>query len=358
MGCYRRAVRALILHGADDLRLETVPDPTPGPGELVLRTECAMTCATDAKIMRHGGHPAFPALPAPMGHEVTGEVVAVGAGVTAVSVGDRVVAANSAPCGDCRGCARGRPGLCDDLSYLWGTFADYVRVPARIVAVNTIPRPPGLPLELAPLIEPLACAIHGVDRSAAAAGEQVVVLGGGVQGQFLTACLAARGCQVTVCDPHPERRARALRFGAVRALDAPHDDREAAVVASELAGGRGADVVFEAIGRPETWQLAVAIAGRGGEVNLYGGCRAGTTVTLPTQPIHYDELRLQGSYHHTPQTVRAALAMLVAGVAPFGELIGPPVGLAGVGAVLATSGPKRPVVPGLEQAVDAEAPTA
>lgn len=357
-GCYRRPVRALILHGPNDLRLETVPDPAVGPGEVVLRTELAMTCATDAKIMRNGGHPAFPQLPAPMGHEVTGQVVAAGAGVAGLGVGDHVVVANSAPCGNCRGCARGRPALCDDLTYLWGTFAEFVRIPARIVAVNAIVRPPHLPARLAPLVEPLACAIHGVERSAAGAGDQVVILGGGVQGQFLTACLSARGCEVTVCDPHPERRERARRFGAVRTLPAPRDGDAAAAVAAELPGGRGADVVFEAIGRPETWQLAAAIAGRGGEINLYGGCRPGTSVTLPTQPIHYDELRLQGSYHHTPQTVRAALGMLAAGAAPFDELVGEPVALTDVAKVLVASGPKRPVDPRLASTAGAGAPTA
>jgi L-iditol 2-dehydrogenase len=206
-------MRALILHGPNDLRLEEIPDPTPGPGEVVLRTERAMTCATDAKILRNGRHPALPPVPAPFGHEVTGEVVAVGDGVSWPPIGMAVVVANSAPCGICRSCLRGRVSLCDDLTYLWGTFAQYVRIPARIAAVNMIERPAGLGPDLAPLIEPLACAINGVSRSAAAPGDEVVILGGGVQGQFLTACLAARGCRVSVrrrrSTPHATGRASA-----------------------------------------------------------------------------------------------------------------------------------------------------
>ena len=336
-------MRALILHGPNDLRLEQIPDPTPGPGEVVLRTERAMTCATDAKILRSGRHPALPPVPAPFGHEVTGEVVAVGAGVSWPTVGTMVVVANSAPCGVCRSCLRGRLGLCEDLTYLWGTFAQFVRIPARIVAVNMIERPADLAPDLAPMVEPLACAINGVSRSDAAAGDEVVILGGGVQGQFLTACLAARGCRVTLCDPHESRRQLALRFGAAAAVDAPRD--EAGVDAVRHAvGGRGADIVFEAIGRPETWQIAVAVAGRGAEVNLYGGCPMGTTVTVPTEPLHYQELRLQGTYHHTPQAVRQALAFLVRASVPFHELVGDPIGLDDVAHVLATSGPKRPVI--------------
>jgi L-iditol 2-dehydrogenase len=338
-------MRALILHGPGDLRLEEVDDPVPGPGEVVVQVEYAMTCGTDAKIMRNGRHPALPEPPTPLGHEVTGHVAAVGGGVSWPTVGEPVVLANSAPCGDCFFCGRDRASLCESLVYLWGTFAERVLVPARIVAVNMIARPPTLNPRLAAIIEPLACAIRGVQRSDAASGDAVVVVGGGVQGQLLTACLARRGCEVTVCDPHPERRERALRFGAIRALDAPRDDAGVRRVRNEMPGARGADAVFEAVGRPETWQMAVGLARAGGEVNLYGGCAPGSVVTLPTQPLHYNELRIQGSYHHTPQAVREALALLVESVAPFAELVGEPVGLEEVATVLAESGVKRPVLP-------------
>ena len=338
-------MRALILHGPGDLRLEEVVDPAPGPGEVVLQVEYAMTCGTDAKMLRNGSHPALPDPPTRFGHEATGHVVAVGTGVTWPAVGDAVVVANSAPCGSCFYCGRDRPSLCESLVYLWGTFAERVLVPARIVTVNMLPRPATLDPRLAAMIEPLACAIRGVHNSQAAAGDTVVIVGGGVQGQFLTACLSRRGCDVVVCDPHPDRRERAMRFGATRTLDAPRDDAGVRGVRAETPGGRGADVVFEAVGRPETWQVAVALARPGGEVNLYGGCPPGSTVTLPTEAIHYSELRLQGSYHHTPQAVREALALLVDSAPSFAELVGEPIGLEEVATVLAESGVKRPVVP-------------
>ena len=335
----------MILHGPGDLRLQEVADPSPAPGEVVLQVDYAMTCATDAKMLRHGRHPALPEPPAPFGHEATGRVVAVGDGVTWPAVGDAVVVANSAPCGDCFYCLRERPSLCESLVYLWGAFAERVLVPARIVTINMLARPDGLDPRLAAMIEPLACAIRGVQQSQAAHGDTVVIVGGGVQGQLLTACLARRGCQVVVCDPHQDRRDRALRFGAVRALDAPRDDADVQSVRAETPGGRGADVVFEAVGRLETWQVAVGLARPAGEVNLYGGCPPGSTVTLPTERLHYHELRIQGSYHHTPEAVREALALLVDSAAPFAELVGEPIGLAEVATVLAESGVKRPVVP-------------
>ncbi len=339
-------VRALILHGPGDLRLEDVADPVPGPGEVVVAVETALTCATDAKMMIRGRHPALPPPPAPFGHEAAGAVAAVGPGVDGVRAGDRVVVANSAPCDVCFFCRRGRPGLCEDLVYLTGTFAERLRVPARIVARNLMALPEGLPAERGAMAEPLACAVRTVERSAAGPGDEVAVLGGGVQGQFLTAILAARGCAVTVCDPHPERRERALRFGAGAVSDAPRDGGDVARVRRGMNGGRGADVVFEAVGRPETWELAVALARPGGEVDLHGGCAAGAEVTLPTGPLHYGELRVQGSYHHTPPALRRALALLAAGAAPYGELLGAPIGLAEVADVLAAgSGEKRPVIP-------------
>lgn len=337
-------MRALVLHGPDDLRLEEVPVPVPGPGEVVLRVTGALTCATDAKMMRQGGHPALPPNPAPFGHEACGVVAAVGEGVPGVAEGDEVVVANSAPCGACPPCAVGRPSLCESIVYLSGAFAEYLRVPARIVQRNMLPLPPGLPPRRAAMVEPLACAVRGTERVQAGAGDEVVVLGGGVQGTLIAGLLAGRGCVVTLCDPHEARRQRAIRFGAACALDAPRDPAAVQAVKAAHGGGRGPAAVVEAVGRPEAWEAAVAIARPGGEVLLYGGCATGTTVTLPTFPLHYQELAIRGSYHHTPDAVREALARLAANDAPYDELIGDEIALEQVADVLrAGSGEKRPV---------------
>jgi L-iditol 2-dehydrogenase len=252
--------------------------------------------------------------------------------------------ANSAPCGDCFFCARDRPSLCERIVYLTGAFAERLRVPARIVARNMLPVPEGLAPALAAMLEPLACAMRGAERSDAGAGDTVVILGGGVQGQFMTRILAGRGCEVILCDPHQDRRERALALGARLALDAPRDDAGVRAVRAVTPGGRGADVVVEAVGRPETWETAVALARPGGEVNLYGGCAAGTRVTFATFPLHYEELRIQGSYHHTPTSVRAALSDLARHSEVYAQLLGPPIGLDEVAGVLAAGGAKRPVV--------------
>lgn len=341
------AMRALVLHGPDDLRLEDLPVPDPGPGEVLLRVTRALTCATDAKMLRQGRHPALPPAPAPFGHEACGVVAATGDGVDAAREGDPVVVANSAPCGTCPPCLRGRPSLCEDIVYLSGAYAEYLRVPARIAARNMLALPPGLPPARAAMVEPLACAVRGVERVEAGADDEVVVLGGGVQGTLIAGLLAVRGCRVTLCDPHAGRRERALRFGAARAMDAPRDPDAIAAVRAAHGHGRGPDAVVEAVGRPEAWEAAVALARPGGEVLLYGGCAPGSTVTLPTHPLHYGELSVRGSYHHTPEAVREALDHLAAGDAPYDELLGDEISLEQVADVLrAGSGDKRPVRPG------------
>jgi len=339
-------VRALILHGPGDLRLEEVPDPVPGPGEVVVVVTSALTCATDAKMMAAGAHPALGPLPAPLGHELCGVVAEVGDGVTGLRVGDAVVVANSAPCDDCPDCRAGRPNLCPRITYLTGAFAERVRVPAPIVARNVHPLPPGLAPDVAAMAEPLACAVHTADGCGPAGGRVVLVLGGGVQGALLTGLFAARGFTVHLADPRPDRRARALRFGAAVVHDAPRDDAAVAALRERLPGGRGADLVVEAVGRPQAWRAAIGLARPGGEVVLHGGCPAGSVVQLPTHAMHYLELTVRGSYHHTPAAVADALDLLSREVLPARELLRAPVSLAGVvGVLTASRGEKHPVRP-------------
>jgi L-iditol 2-dehydrogenase len=337
-------MRALILHGPGDLRLEERPRPTAGPGEIILEIAAALTCATDTKILARGAHPSIGPVPVPFGHEGAGTVVGAGPGVSA-AVGDRVVVANSAPCGNCEWCRTGREGLCANIVYLSGTYAQYLRVPARIAAVNLLAIPDGIDPALAALSEPVACGLRGAQRSAAAAGQCVVVLGGGLQGQVVCAALAQRGCEVIVCDPHPERRALAEQMGATATDDAPRDANGIARVRARTPGGLGAHVTVAAVGAVSVWETAVALARPGGEVNLHGGPGPGEVLAVPAGPLHYGEITLQASYHHTPATFRAALAAISAAPQLFAEFLGPEIGLDEVAGVLAAGGQKRVVRP-------------
>jgi L-iditol 2-dehydrogenase len=310
-----------VLHGPGDLRVEELADPSPGRGELVLAIEAALSCGTDVKSVARG-HPSIASYPSRLGHEFAGVVATVGPGVE-FAVGDAVFCADSAPCGRCRACRRGRESLCEDLLYLLGGFAERLLVPERVVRANVHRLPDGLSLRLAPLAEPLACAVHALDASEL--GESVAILGAGSLGLMLCALAASAGARPIVLDPHPERLAAAERFGAGSTVVA---ERGAADVARvrDLTGG-GADLVIEAVGRPESWELAVAMTAPGGIANLFGGCAPGTTFTLSTARVHYEGVRVLGTYHHSPRYIARALAVLAEGAWPWAELCGPAIGL-------------------------------
>jgi L-iditol 2-dehydrogenase len=318
-------VRAAVLHGPDDLRIDAVPEPVPGRGELVLQVRAALSCGTDVKSVRRG-HPSIAAYPSRLGHEFAGVVGAVGPGVTAVAPGDRVFCGNSAPCGACRACVRGRESLCEDLLYLLGGFAEQVLVPERIVAANLHRVPDSLELQTAALAEPLACVVHALDVVDLAPGDRSGVLGAGSLGLMLCALLALAGAEPIVLDPHPERLAAAGAFGAAETVRASRGPQDAERV-RELTGGRGADLVVEAVGRPEAWELAAAMAAPGGTVSLFGGCARDSTFTVPTARVHYDQVTLTGTYHHAPRHLARALEILAAGAWPWPELCGPVIDL-------------------------------
>ena len=234
-------MRAALLYGPGDLRIEDVTEPVAGPGEIVLAIGAAATCGTDVKSVKRG-HPTIASYPARLGHEFAGTVEAVGEGVTNVAAGDVVFCANSAPCGVCRQCTRGRESLCEDLLYVLGGFAEKLLVPERVVAKNLHPLHETVPLEVAPLAEPLACAVHALD--ALTVEGPVAILGAGSLGLMLTALVADLGGEPVVLDPHPERLAAARRFGAAHTIQATRGHQDVAAAREHRP-----DLVIEAVGR-------------------------------------------------------------------------------------------------------------
>ena len=158
-------MQAAVLYGKEDVRLESVPVPAIGPGEMLVRVRTALTCGTDVKVFRRGYHAKMIRPPALFGHEMAGDVVAVGEGVFHFRAGQRIVAANSAPCDHCFFCRHGQQNLCQDLLFNNGAYAEYIRLPARIVQKNTYLIPESLEYKDAALVEPLACAVRGLDES-------------------------------------------------------------------------------------------------------------------------------------------------------------------------------------------------
>lgn len=330
-------MRAVVLYGKEDARLEQVAVPTPGAGEVRVRIRAALTCGTDLKVFRRGYHAKMIVPPAIFGHELAGEIDAVGTGVIDWRTGDRVVAANSAPCGVCFFCARDREELCEDLLFLNGAYAEYVVIPERIVRKNLLRVPEPLSFEAAALTEPLACAVHGVQETGVRAGETVVVLGAGPLGLFLVRCAILAGARVLVIGRRPERLQAALQMGAEAAFDtqtnttfagaSPTPEHLTPNTLSPLdwmrahTDGYGADRVIEATGSPEVWGQAISLVRKGGTVNLFGGCPAGTSIQVDTARLHYDALTLLGTFHHTPATIREALRLLADGSVPPDEII-------------------------------------
>ena len=305
---------AAMFYAPMDVRLEERPIPHPGPGEVLLQVAAATTCGTDVKAFRRGHPLLFHETPAGFGHEVAGVAVAKGAGVTQCAEGDAVVVANSAPCQRCYYCQRQRYSLCEDLLLLNGAYAEYLLVPERIVRLNLYKLATTTSFIAAALTEPLACALHGVDASSitSGSGDTVAILGCGPLGLLLAAVARLRGAYVIITGRGWERLNIARGFGARVVIDVSNmsaeEQREAVV--RETEARRGADVVIEAIGTPETWELATRMARPGGLVNFFGGCPSDARVSLETRPLHYSELTLKGVFHHTPAYFAQALDLI------------------------------------------------
>jgi len=273
--------------------------------------------------------------PIPFGHELAGVVEEVGVGVTGFKVGDRVVALNSAPCDACFFCRHGQQNLCEDLLFNNGAYAEFIRIPARIVEKNTLLVPDGVPLEYAALTEPLACVVRGLEESEARAGDTMVVIGAGPIGLMFMHAAEIAGLDVIAVVKRENQVGAAKLFGAseVVLVDGVKD-----VVAATRAltnEGRGADVVIEAVATPTTWEWAVDMVRKGGLVNFFGGPPSGTKVKLDTNRLHYGDITLKASFHHTPATCRTAFELVTSGRFKCAEYITGRAGLDEVPAIFA-----------------------
>lgn len=309
-------MRAAVLHGREDLRVESVPLERAEPGGMIVHMDTALTCGTDFKVWRRGYHATMIQVPGILGHEGSGVVAELGEGALSRSapglrVGDRVVVANSAPCGACRSCARGQENLCDDLHYLNGMYAEYLRVPARFVRVNTWRVPPALPLDAAALTEPLACVVHGLRETPVLRGDTALVVGLGPIGLLWIALLRNAGVDVTGAGRHGPR------LGAARVLGAHVIEAdEAGLWGQEAAKSGPYDLVVEATGRVETWNLGLELVRKGGMLNLFGGPPKGSQAQFDTNRLHYGQVTVKSPFHHRPETFRESLDLLARGAVP------------------------------------------
>jgi L-iditol 2-dehydrogenase len=299
---------AAVLYGREDLKIESVDIPKLAADEVLVRVKVALTCGTDLKVWKQGSHPRMIEPPAIFGHELAGVVEAKGAAVNGgIEAGMRVVPSNSAPCNVCLFCRKEHANLCEDLLFNNGAYAEYIRIPGRIVRQNLLEIPEHVSFLDAAMVEPLACVLRGIDETGIASGDTTVVIGCGPIGLKFIRILSGRGVRVIALGKRKSQVRAAERLGAVAAFDVSQIESPVHVVRQLTEGGRGADDVIEAVGSPTTWQWAIQMVRKGGTVNLFGGCPRGSQVQFDPAALHYSEITIKSTFHHTPRFIREAL---------------------------------------------------
>ena len=291
-------MRAAVYRGINDVRVETVPVPEIGPGEVLIRVAACGICGTDLKKIHTGSHSA----PRIFGHETAGTIAAVGAGVKNFDIGDRVMVFHHIPCGQCYYCRKKTFAQCPVYKKVGctagfepsgGGFAEYVRVMDWIVKRGLVKIPDGVPFEQAAFVEPVNTCYKAVKNLNLASDETVLVIGQGPIGILLASLAARSGARVLTSDLFPERHKIAARYGLSRPIDAGKQD----VIGLTRAAseGRGADAVILAVGGNSLIKMAMDAARPGGRVLLFAQTQHGETVIDPAA-VCMDEKSLMGSY--------------------------------------------------------------
>src|ERR1700730_13915011 len=299
---------AAVLYGSEDLRIEKIDVPLVAADEVLLRVRLALTDGTDLKVWQRGYHARMIQPPAVFDHEVVGEVAAVGKRVDARwRIGLRVIAANSAPCLRCYHCRRGQENLCEDLLFNNGAYAEYMRIPGRIVMENMLEVPHSVDDCSAALVEPLACVLRGIHEMEVRAGDTAAVIGCGPIGLMFVRMLSRRGVRVIALARRSAPLEVAKHLGATAVINVTETPNVVAAVKALTEDQLGPDSVVEAAGNPATWKQALAMVRRGGVVNFFSGLPSTTRVEIEPAAIHYSELKLISPFHHTPRFIREAL---------------------------------------------------
>lgn len=301
---------AAVLYGKQDVRIERIEVPAIGHQDVLLRIKAALTCGTDAKVYRRGYHARMIVPPAVFGHELAGEIAEVGRDVQGFEPGMRVVAANSAPCQSCFYCHRHQENLCENLLFMNGAYAEYIRIPGQIVTHNLLRIPDSVSYRHAALVEPLACVLHGLEETGVQRHDIVAVVGTGPIGLMFVRMAKLRGATVIAIGKRLNRLQTARDMGADVVIDAAEVGDIVQAVRAHANDGRGADRVIEAVGQPESWEDAIRMVRPGGVVNVFGGCPSETKIQLDADLLHYSEITVKGSFHHTPRMVKLALRLI------------------------------------------------
>lgn len=321
-------MKAVRFYAPGDIRYEEVSITPPKKGEVVVKIKAALTCGTDVKTFRRGHPVLIKKVPSGFGHEFSGVIDQLGEGVTDFKVGDRVVAANSAPCGECFFCKKEEYNLCENLNLLNGAYAEYITVPARIVSKNMIKLPDDLSFERAAFSEPLANVVHGAARTDIKAGQSVGIIGIGPIGLMFARVAKLKGARVIVAGRNPIKLKLAEDFAkADEIVDLVKYPNPEKIFKSFSDENKGLDIAIECVGLPEIWERLVSCVRPGGTVHFFGGCKSGSTVSIDTTKMHYGDIKLMSVFHHTPKYFREALDLIASGNIEVEKLITDKLGL-------------------------------
>ena len=300
------SMRVAMYYNNRDVRLEEVPVPTIGPGELLIKTRASGICGSDLMEWYR-----VKKAPLVLGHEITGEVVEVGAGVDGFKVGDRVFSTHHVPCGQCRYCLTGHQSVCDLLRtthFEPGGFAEYIRVPKINVELGTLQIPDSMTFDEGSFIEPLACVVRAQRFAGVGAGQTVLVIGSGISGLLHIQLARARGAQrIIATDISEFRLDAAKRFGADAAI---HGSEDVPAKLMDLNDGRLADRVIVCAGALPAAQQATRSVDRGGTILFFAPTAAGVDVPIPLFDFWRDEINVVTSYAGSGDDLKEALELI------------------------------------------------
>ncbi len=315
-------MKAIQYYGPKDIRYEEIPVKPPQEGEVTVKVMSALTCGTDVKTFRRGHPVLIKKIPSGFGHEFAGIIDKIGENVEGFKVGDRVVAANSAPCGECFYCKKEEYNLCENLDLLNGAYAQYINVPVRIVKKNMLILPENLSFDKAAFCEPLANVVHGACRTGIKEGQSVGIIGIGPIGLMFARIAKLMGARVIVAGRNPIKLKAAEEFAhADEIVDLKKYPNPEKIFKSFSDESKGLDVGIECVGLPEIWEQIFSCVRPGGTVHFFGGCKSGSTVTFDTTRIHYGDIKIMSVFHHTPQYFRKALEYIASGEVEVEKLI-------------------------------------
>ena len=304
-------MKAVLFNNPFDIKYTEIDIPQIKPREVLVKVDTALTCGTDVKTYRRGHPVLMKTLPSGFGHEFSGTVIEVGSEVDNVKIGQRVVPANSAPCDNCFYCRISKPNLCENLDFLNGAYAEYIAIPKQIVEKNMIVLPDNVSFEEAAFTEPLSVVLHGIECSDIDIGKTVGVVGIGPIGLLFVKLAKLSGARVIAMGRNPLKLKLAQDFGeADEVVDLTKYQDPLKYIRSLTPNGKGLDVVIEAVGMPKLWEQAISLTRKGGTINLFGGCESGTSITIDTKRLHYDELKIISVFHHTPYYVSKAFRLI------------------------------------------------